>query len=411
MSNLTGSIEELRELYEASLGAPLPYPMDVFAGEVERLLRELEPSRRLRELFEATLEEARLAKVKLDDITVFRRILVRARVEQRRMIRPILGIREDGKADLGRPDEELAEEWKRHLFAEEGRAEVTITYYLLQLGAFRRFLEPRGVKLRQVERDDVLAYKEASIRAGQRASSVNTKLTAVRSFYRFLVETGEIQKNPLDFIRRLKIDRRRLTVLTIAEIEKLMGAITTDRADGLRNYALIVVFCATGARVSEVTRLKVQDLDFGRGVVIYRNRKNNDDVEIAVTENVQATLRRYLAESRPSYLPKVREAYRDYLFLSRQGSGVSRATAWILVDMYAKRAKIEKHVSPHCLRRSIATALANNGMPAELLKVFLGHRNIDTTLNHYVCYSSESQRRAVEDFHPLALGKLLPPKS
>jgi len=94
--DLKDLIQELRDLHETTLGGPLPYPAAPFGQEVERLLRELEPERKLRDIFQAALEQARLSKVALDDMGLMRRIMLRERVELRRLVRHVLGITEDG---------------------------------------------------------------------------------------------------------------------------------------------------------------------------------------------------------------------------------------------------------------------------------------------------------------------------
>jgi len=195
----------------------------------------------------------------------------------------------------------------------------------------------------------------------------------------------------------------------VKEIEQLVSAIDLERPSGFRDYTMVLLFCATGARLGEVIRLKVQDIDFARGVVTYKSRKNKDDAQIVLTPNVQAVFKHYLAKVRPKLLKKVKNPeWRDMFMLSSHGRPFHRGSVSNLLALYGKKAGLEKHVSAHTFRRSIATTLANNGMPAELLKVFLGHRSINTTLNHYVVYADEAQRRAVEDYHPMALGKLLP---
>jgi len=212
------------------------------------------------------------------------------------------------------------------------------------------------------------------------------------------------------FIKRLKVEHRSQTVLTVKEIEQILGAIDTTTVTGLHDYTMIVLFCATRARLGEVSRLKLADVDFEHGVVTYRERKNDDDAQVAITPNVEAVLKRYLEKARPKLLKRVRNPeHQDCFIISRSGRPFHRGAVSNLIALIARKAGLQKNVSAHCFRRSIGTALANNGMPAELLKVFLGHRSINTTLNHYVFYAEESQRRAVEDFHPLALGKLLPP--
>ena len=409
MTDSNELLQELRDLHETALARPLPFPAEILAGEVGRALRDLDPARKVRDIFQAAIEEARAAKVALEDLTFLKRVVLRERVELRKLVRTILGVSETGTVNPSAGDDELVEGWKKHLLVEQGRTETTIGTYAKSIELFRRFLAPRAIRLKDVDRDDVLGYKEALIRAGNCALTVNGKLGALRSFYDYLAFTGDLERSPLKFVRWLKPERRRLPVLTVQELERFVAAIDPGTTRGLRDLALVILLCATGARLGEVLRLKVTDVDFGRGVVIYRTRKNHEDVEVVVTENAQAVLKQYIEKARPKLLRKVKSPEeRERFILSSFGRPLHRGTISKSLVYYGKQAGIEKRISPHVFRRPIATTLANNGMPAEPLKVFLGHRSISTTLNHYVVYAAESQRRAVEDFHPLSFGKLLP---
>ena len=127
-----------------------------------------------------------------------------------------------------------------------------------------------------------------------------------------------------------------------------------------------------------------------------------------MTEALIELVKRYLELVRPIFAVKAKTDCEEFVFLSHNGMRLDRSPVSRALKQYAKLAGIEKRVSSHTFRRSVATVLANNGMPAELLRVFLGHRNINTTLNNYIAYSDEAQRRALEDYHPLATERTLP---
>jgi len=94
--------------------------------------------------------------------------------------------------------------------------------------------------------------------------------------------------------------------------------------------------------------------------------------------------------------------------LSLRGRPMSRSYISRIIKRYSRLAKIDKDISSHTLRRSVSTIMANNGMSAEMLQLFLGHKSIDTTLKNYIVYSQTGQRRALEEFHPLAEGRMRP---
>jgi len=402
----------LKELHLALIGRPCGVADLALSEEIARTLTTLEPpSERLRGVITIALEELKGAGEMLESIGFLRRFALRERIVTRALVREALGLKVAGPTDAGEApiaEEELLSRYIRHLKVEEGRTEHTMLSYRQSIAAFRAFLSKRYLKLKETTREDILAFKEGLLEKGNCPKTVNLRIAALRSLYGFLVITKELEEDPTRYVRKLPEERKRLSVLTPGEVDRFIQAIDRSTPGGLRDYAMVILLFASGGRIGEVTSLKVEDIDLKRGVLTFRKRKNKEDNQVSMTEALTDLLRRYLELVRPIFAAKAKSGHEDLVFLSHHGLPLDRSPVSRALKLYARAAGITKHVSSHTFRRSIATVLANNGMPAELLRVFLGHRNINTTLNNYIAYSDEAQRRALEDYHPLATERTLP---
>jgi integrase/recombinase XerD len=303
-------------------------------------------------------------------------------------------------------EEEMLREFERFERVEEGRTPNTAKSHKESIASFRAFLAARHTKLREATKEDVLSWKESLLERGNSERTVNVRLAGVKALFRFLEMSDLVDKDPSRIVRFLPEQKKRMSVLTAGEVDRILEAADRDTPGGLRDYFLIAFLFATGGRIGEVTGLKLRDLDLGRGIVLFRSRKNREDNAVTLTESCLALLKRYLDRVRPAFAGGAAPGFEDHVFLSVRGRPLDRSNISRLLKGYARAAKVEKNVSSHTFRRSIATILANNGMPAELLKLLLGHRDIDTTLRNYVVYSQEGQRKALEEFHPLSEGRV-----
>jgi integrase/recombinase XerD len=400
------------EAYPVMLGRACPIPPADVRAEIARALERFEaPEVRIRAVMAAALDEAKGAGRLLESFDFLRRFRLREDLELRARVRDALGFEplapRKGKDAQPHPmeEEELLREFERFERVEEGRTENTARSHGESIASFRAFLAERRMKIREASRDDVLSWKESLLERGNTERTVNVRLAGVKALYRFLEISELIDRDPSRNVRFLPEQKKRLAILTAAEVDRILDAIDRESPGGLRDYFLIAFIFTTGGRIGEVTGLSLRDVDLGRATVTFRGRKNKEDNVIALTESCVALLRRYVGEVRPVFAAGARPGFEDRLILSMRGRPLDRSNISRIVKRYAKIGKVEKPVSSHTFRRSIATILANNGMPAELLKLFLGHRKLDTTLRNYVVYSEAGQRRALEEFHPLAEGR------
>lgn len=220
-------------------------------------------------------------------------------------------------------------------------------------------------------------------------------LTVFNSFYKYLVFMDKIKSNPCDGIKAPKLEKKLPTYLTNEEIAKLFNIRLTKPVD-YRNKAILEVMYATGARISEVINLEVNQIDFEECIirVVGKGKKERiiplDDVAIEALDN-------YINNYRPFLIKN--ETY-NYVFLNKNGEKISRQMIFKILKNLANKAGIIKEISPHTLRHSFASNLLNNGADLRVIQELLGHENLETT----EIYSHLQNKKIKDDYnnHPHA---------
>ncbi|CAG7845805.1 Tyrosine recombinase XerD [Pseudoclavibacter triregionum] len=298
------------------------------------------------------------------------------------------------------------ERYLRHLAIERGRSEHTIAAYRRDLARYEAWLaEKRGIgDPASIGADDVQAFV-ASLREQDpplAASSVARHLSTVRGLHAFLEEEGVAPDDVAREARAPKLGSRLPKALTIEEVERLLAAAGGEGATGLRDAALLELLYATGARVSEVCDLNVDDLSGGdgRGGELLRVRGKGDKQRLVpVGSYARAALEAYLVRGRPELSAKGR--FTPALFLGARGGRLSRQSAGHIIAAAAERAELTAHVSPHTLRHSFATHLLQGGADVRVVQELLGHASVATT-QIYTHLTADTLRDMYQSAHPRA---------
>lgn len=220
-------------------------------------------------------------------------------------------------------------------------------------------------------------------------------LTVFNSFYKYLVFMDKIKSNPCDGIKAPKLEKKLPTYLTNEEIAKLFNIRLTKPVD-YRNKAILEVMYATGARISEVINLELNQIDFEECIirVVGKGKKERiiplDDVAIEALDN-------YINNYRPFL---IKNETRNYVFLNKNGEKISRQMIFKILKNLANKVGITKEISPHTLRHSFASNLLNNGADLRVIQELLGHENLETT----EIYSHLQNQKIKDDYnnHPHA---------
>ena len=258
---------------------------------------------------------------------------------------------------------------------EKGLSQNTLESYGADLRDYQMFLNDHSSEtLIDVTPSTIVGYLMFLRRKGRSTATVARRLASIKSFYRFLLKEGYIDKDPCENLSSPSLERRLPKVLTLAEIERLLDQPDLSTPIGLRDRAILEVLYATGLRVSELTNLDLGDVDLREGFVRCIGKGSKERVvplgEIAITAT-----KSYIENGRPTLIFDPKELS---LFVNQNGGRMTRQSIWKLVKKYSETARIPKEVTPHTIRHSFATHLLEHGANIRAVQEMLGHADIST---------------------------------
>lgn len=303
--------------------------------------------------------------------------------------------------------ERAIDAYLRHISIERGLSEHTIAAYRRDLAGYAHWLQDRGVEQTDAVTQPLVAEFAAERAAAQpppAATSLARLQSSVRGLHRFLVREGIATEDPTGRLRPPKTPQRLPKALTIDQVMALLNAAGPEPGDAvdaeplrLRDRALLELLYATGARVSEVIQLDVDDL--AHGDVLRVRGKGSKERIIPVGSYARAAVAAYLARVRPELARRGRATPR--LFLGARGAPLSRQSAWLIIQQAAERAQLTAHVSPHTMRHSFATHLLQGGADVRVVQELLGHASVATT-QIYTHVTVDALRDVYVTSHPRA---------
>jgi integrase/recombinase XerD len=283
-----------------------------------------------------------------------------------------------------------------YLSVEKGLSRNTILSYDRDLRKFFLFLQREKKNWARVDESTVSLFIHRQSQAGLQARSLARLISALKSFYRFLLLDGLVAKDPAANLSSPKTWLSLPKFLTVDEVAHLVLQPDERELHGLRDRAMLEVLYATGLRVSELIQLRSDNINLEDGYVICRGKGGKERV-VPLGRAAASLTRRYIEEARPQLLKKPVEA----LFLTRLGNPFTRQGVWKMLREYARKAGLEVRVSPHILRHSFATHLLERGADLRSVQLMLGHSQITTT-QIYTHVSRDRLRQVYEKFHPRA---------
>ena len=290
------------------------------------------------------------------------------------------------------------EQFRDYLALEAGNSANTVGNYvrdivrLIAHAAAKGARTPDAVTAAQL-REFVYDLKDL----GLAPATIRRQISAIRTYYRFLVGEGHATRDPSERLESPKQWRTLPTVLTVAEVGRLLAAPNTDEPLAIRDRALLEFTYATGARVSEVVGLRPQDLLYEDGLARIFGKGAKERI-VPVGRRALGAVALYAREIRPG-LDKGKG--RGILFLNARGAPLSRVGAWTIIRRAAKQAGLTKRVTPHTLRHSFATHLLEGGADLRAVQEMLGHADLATT-QLYTHVDPEYLRTVHRQFHPRA---------
>jgi integrase/recombinase XerD len=286
------------------------------------------------------------------------------------------------------------------LIVEKGLAKNTIVSYERDLKSYLHYLQTveQIADVNQITRIHIIQFLNHLRKEGKSAKTLARHVASLRSFHQFLLREKMADHDPSVHIESPHLERSLPKVLTLTEVEALLEAPDTSKPSGLRDAAMLELLYATGIRVSELVNLNLDDLHLTMGFLRCIGKGNKERI-IPVGKTALHVLDQYLQYGRPNMQSK---KYRtDALFLNHHGNRLTRQGFWKILKGLAKKANIEKELTPHTLRHSFATHLLENGADLRAVQEMLGHADISTT-QIYTHVTKTRLREVYSKFHPRA---------
>jgi integrase/recombinase XerD len=296
--------------------------------------------------------------------------------------------------------EDEIKDYMHFLIVEKGLAKNTIESYQRDLKNYSLYLAnvEEISTFNEVTRVNIVQFLGHLKDQGKSSKTVARHVASIRSFHQFLLREKCTDQDPTVHIETPKTERNLPRILSIEEVEALLEAPEESTPLGMRDKAMLELLYATGIRVSELISLKMEDVHLTMGFVRCIGKGNKERI-IPIGKTAMSVLDKYLENARLKLRSKKHKD--EHLFLNHHGKGLTRQGFWKNLKALAKKANIEKDLTPHTLRHSFATHLLENGADLRAVQEMLGHADISTT-QIYTHVTKTRLKDVYSKFHPRA---------
>ena len=292
--------------------------------------------------------------------------------------------------------EDIAQTWLNHLAVERGVSANTLSNYRRDVRRYVGWLQDSGVvDLQSVTRPMVEAYLK-DLRSKMAASSANRALIVARGLHKFAVAEGVVDVDVAAEVAPPSTGQHLPETLSVDEVSRLIEATPTETPVDVRDRALLEMLYGTGARISEVISLNVDDVSSAQEVIRLRGKGNKERI-VPMGSHARQAIDAYLVRARPA----LNKGKTPALFVNTRGGALSRQSAWAVLKTAAQRVELGKSISPHTLRHSFATHLLEGGADVRTVQELLGHSSVTTT-QIYTHVTADSLREVWRTAHPRA---------
>lgn len=297
--------------------------------------------------------------------------------------------------------EEHIKDFRHYLKLERSLSENSVEGYLSDVGKLRQFIAMTHKELtpRDVSPKNLREFLEYITGLGLSAHSQARVLSGLKSFYRYLMFEGLIDRDPTALIEGPRLGRKLPDTLSFQEIEMLLNAIDLSTPEGARNRAMLEVLYSSGLRVSELVALQLNNIYRDSGFLRVIGKGNKERL-VPIGKDALKYLDIYLYQVRgrnPHKSPS--KGHESFLFLNRNGRKLTRVMMFTIIKNLAKTIGLRKSISPHTFRHSFATHLIEGGADLRAVQEMLGHESITTT-EIYTHLDRDYLRQVIQEFHP-----------
>lgn len=292
--------------------------------------------------------------------------------------------------------EELLDKFLRYLKVERNFSPFTVRNYNTDIIGFLEFLKEKNIEsLEDVDHSIVRHYLHRLLERGVVRASISRKMSALRSFFRYLNQQGLIATEPMSKVYGPKSEKRLPTFLTTEEILRLLSTPDISTPHGLRDLAILELLYAAGLRVSEIASLNVDNVGLATRQIRVWGKGSKERIVLMGKPAAEA-LEQYLNFGRSKLLGKERT---NALLLNRYGRRIAERRIQYIIKKYAEQAGLSGRVFPHMLRHTFATHMLDGGADLRVVQELLGHANLSST-QVYTHVTRSQMRSRYLDAHP-----------
>ena len=289
----------------------------------------------------------------------------------------------------------VVQRYKAYLSLERSLAANTIEAYLRDVALLFNYLDEQKIDYLKATLADFEAFVALLGSLGLHARSQARVVSGVKSFYKFLIYSRELESDPTELLQMPTLPRYLPEVLSVEEIERILNAIDLSKPDGHRNRAIVETLYGSGLRVSELVNLRLSNIDFEQQFMRVEGKGSKQRL-VPLSEPATHAIKLWLLDRN---LLKIQHGQEDFVFLNRRGHQLTRNMIFLIVKQLAADAGVEKNISPHTFRHSFATHLLEGGANLRAIQEMLGHESIITT-EIYTHMDMTFLRTEILDKHP-----------
>ena len=288
------------------------------------------------------------------------------------------------------------ENFKNYLKLERGLSNNSIKSYNHDLVLFKKFLNTNKINVTPIscKAENIKSYLYKNL-SKKNSRSQARSISAIKSFFNYLIFEGHLKESPVSNIEAPKIERKLPKVLTLDQINQLIKSVDLNQQFGQRNKTIIEVLYGTGIRVSELINLKLSNIFFEENIIKVTG-KGNKERFVPLGKIASDEIKSYLKDRDKL---KIDSKFSDLLFLNRYGRGLTRSMIFKIINDTSVNIGLDKKISPHTLRHSFATHLIKNGADLRTIQLMLGHESIITT-EIYTHLDKVHLEEVLNKYHP-----------
>lgn len=294
--------------------------------------------------------------------------------------------------------DELLNRFLEYLLIEKGLSANTLDAYKRDLRKFFTYLKAQNIDSLQVVNKDILAaYLYYQKKISISPSTIARQIAALKGFFRFLCLEDFIESDPTIYLETPKLKKKLPYILTVEEVDTLLQEPQGIEPIQLRDKAMLEVLYATGMRVSEMINLNIKQVHMDMAFVRCIGKGNKERI-IPMGSYAAKCVKAYWEKGRPRL---IRNPQENTLFINHHGKRMTRQGFWKIIKKHARKAGINKDITPHTLRHSFATHLLANGADLRSVQELLGHADVSTT-QIYTHLNKKRLKEVYDQTHPRA---------